>query len=221
MPICYMTIGNVGEGKSTWARDKAYKDFTTLIISRDSLREMVFGQYGFKNEVEPLVRDMSFCNAAIALRQDYDVILDETFLSRDKRIEAMTRINVLLTENNYLGNVRFVYIFFGSSKNGLEKRMKDPRNVPPERWIEIWTMLDGIFEKPSYDEGVNEIVDMRKREDVIDELKKYAKKNKLPFVMPETYMCPSCNQSFRHLVGNEDSMYITSCPICNYSFLGG
>jgi predicted kinase len=221
MPTCYFTIGNIGEKKSTWAREKVFKEFSTVIISRDSLREMVFGQYGFKNEIEPVIREMSHCNAVIALRQGLDVIMDETYMSRKKRTESIVAIKKLLVENNYTDTVRFVYVYFGSTKEGLARRQADPRNIKPEKWTEIWEGLNSIHEPPTHDEGVHEIVDMRPAQTMLDKMRLYCAENNLPFVMPDNYMCPSCRQSFRHLVRNDETRYITSCPICKHSFLGG
>lgn len=219
MPICYLTIGNVGEGKTTWAREKVFKEFSTVIVSRDSLREMVFGQYGYKNEIEPTIRDMAHCNAAIALRNDLNVILDETHLSRKKRMGTIDEIKKLLKENNYDKPVRFVYVYFGSTQEGLARRQTEPRNVPVDRWEKVWNDLDAAHESPSLEEGVDEIDDKRPKHTMLDKMKAYCAAKKLPFVMPETFVCPSCRQSFRHLVGRDETIYITSCPICKRSFL--
>jgi hydrogenase maturation factor len=220
MAICYITIGNIGELKSTWARERAYREFDTLIVSRDAIREMVFGQYGYKNAIEPIIKEMALTSAVVALKHENNVIIDETNVTRRKRIELINDINILLTEND-CPKARFVYVHFGSSLDGLAKRQADPRNMTADKWAEVWKDLNSIYELPSYDEGVDEIVDMRPKKTLVDVMRKYAVENNLPFVMPDTFMCPSCRQSFHHLVDMKNPKHITSCPICNYSFLGG
>jgi hypothetical protein len=218
MPICYITIGNVGEMKSTWARQKVKQDFDTLIVSKDALREMVFGEYGFKHAIEPVIRNIAIHAIVAPLLMNINVIVDETNLSKEKRIKLIKDIKAFV-EINKGGQVRFVYIHFGSTTEGLERRINDPRNLTAAKWTEVWKGLHSLYEAPTHDEGVDEIIDMRPRQTLTDKMRKHCSENNLPFVMPENYMCPFCRQSFLHLVGNDSTKYITSCPICNRSFL--
>ena len=50
----YILIGNIGSGKSTWAREKVKSTPRTIIVNRDALRTMVGGgEYIFDKEMEP------------------------------------------------------------------------------------------------------------------------------------------------------------------------
>jgi predicted kinase len=218
MPICYITIGNVGEKKSTWARQKVKQDFDTLIVSKDAIREMIYGEYGYKYEIERVVSGIALHSITTILLDNKNVIIDETNLSSNKRRTLITNIKTLLSVNEG-APARFVYVHFGSTTEGLERRIKDPRNMTAAKWTEVWKGLHSLYEPPTYDEGVDEIIDMCPRQTLTDKMRKYCSENNLPFVMPENCMCPFCRQSFLHLVGNDSTKYITSCPICNRSFL--
>jgi len=187
-------------------------------VSKDELRELVYGEYGFKDALELVVGEIALHSIATILLHDKNVIIDETNLSSDKRKKLITNIKTLLSINKGTPT-RFVYVHFGSTTEGLERRIKDPRNMTAAKWTEVWKGLHSLYEAPTYDEGVDEIIDMRPRQTMTDKMRKHCSENNLPFVMPDNYMCPFCRQSFLHLIGNDSTKYITSCPICSRSFL--
>jgi predicted kinase len=221
MPSVTLTIANVGAGKSTWARAQAKEKFDTVIINKDAIREMLFGEYGFKNEIEPLVNSIAITAAINALRLNLNVIFDETNLTKEKRIRIIKVIR------NELPGTRIIYACFPMGREGLERRKKDPRTFTSDHWERVWNNLQSIYEEPSFNEGVDEIIHCTgglKEEKyfftVYDRQKSLCISKNFPFVLPEGCTCPSCRRDFssaiEHIAG---TIYVSSCPYCSRSFL--
>lgn len=144
----YIMCGFPGSGKSTWAKVKA-REHNTLIICRDSFRTMFKHSYVFDKEYEPLVLDMAFNSAEIAIDDNRNVIIDETNLTKLIRLEWLTRC---------YRAVRKVLVWCQESEKNLENRMKDSRDVSKEKWQEIIDGMKKIFEAPGFSENVDEII---------------------------------------------------------------
>jgi len=79
-----LMMGVPGSGKSTYA--KKYLDEKTVIISRDSLREMIRGEYIFNPTYEHLIKDIDRYAIRKALEEGFSVIVDETNIFREARM---------------------------------------------------------------------------------------------------------------------------------------
>ena len=82
-----MTIGMIGSGKSTWAKQFARDNPNTKIVSGDDLREMLAGYYLYDIGFEPLLDYIIFKLVKELLLAGYDVILDECNLVQEKRMD--------------------------------------------------------------------------------------------------------------------------------------
>lgn len=144
----YILIGFPGSGKSTWAKVKA-RELNTIIICRDSFRTMFKHSYVFNKEYEPLVMDMAFNSAELAIENNNNVIIDETNLTKLIRLEWLTRCHKA---------ARKVLVWCQESEKNLENRMKDDRGCSKEKWHEIIENMKKTFEAPGFSESVDEII---------------------------------------------------------------
>jgi predicted kinase len=151
-PKAFMLIGLPGSGKSTFAKkmqEKA-KSFYPLIINRDNLRRMVFGDvYKYDLLYEPIIKAMTYANARAALFAGFSIILDETSLFAHKRAEWLMWFKAL--------QIPTFFVYFPENGNNLEYRMKEPRGYTKEYWQDVINSLRQGFVEPSMHEGVKEV----------------------------------------------------------------
>lgn len=95
-PILWIPIGLPASSKSTWARSLATNWDHIFIVSRDSIREMLVGDYSKfpfgKSYAENIVTDIVFYSATELLEKGYCVILDETNLNQGRRNKFVSSI---------------------------------------------------------------------------------------------------------------------------------
>ena len=142
----YLTVGNIGSGKSTWASKfaKNHPD-KVLIINRDSLRKMVAGAYTYSLKTEPVLRKMAGQMMETALLHGYDVVLDET------NITAKTRKKWLRKLPNE--NVKVTYVVFDDHGENVSWRMNDDsRGYTSEYWGKVYGSMKSQYQAPSMDE---------------------------------------------------------------------
>lgn len=153
MKILYILIGPIASGKSTWSKNFIKDNPETLIVNRDSLREMVYGEYLFLPEKEPIIKRMAIECTKIALWNDYDVIIDETNLTRKKRESFLKNLKDVMEED-----IEYKYIYFSSQNGNVERRMKsDSRGYTKEKWQEVYDGMMKVIEKPTEEELNNKI----------------------------------------------------------------
>ena len=147
--LVYILTGLIGSGKSTWAKKKA-EESNTIIINKDSLRIMLRGVYFFDKGYEPLVEQLAKTCFLKALQKGYNVIIDETNLTKKKRRFWIDAVK----ENHYLIDtpVEFEITWFPEKKNNVENRMKEPKGRPQEEWEAVYKGMKASFEEPAFDE---------------------------------------------------------------------
>jgi len=92
----YIPKGLPASGKSTWARTKIEEEDNIYIVSRDSIREMLVGNYGNfpfgHSELEQVVTEGVLEMTTLLLSLDYSVILDETNLNQGRLSKLINEI---------------------------------------------------------------------------------------------------------------------------------
>jgi len=153
LAVVYISVGLIGSGKSTWAKAKAQKEPHTVIINKDSLRDMIKGKYIFCKDLEPLIHEWAAYMISIAIQNEYDVIIDEINLTK-----ALRRNLIDIAENNS-PRPRIVCVWFTEKNNNVENRLKDNHgDTSKDKWVKIYEHMRSIFEVPQLSERFDEII---------------------------------------------------------------
>ena len=75
MSKVYLMTGIIASGKSTWAKD--HVDSNTYIVSKDNIREMLYGKYDYKTSDEVLIDNISRAIIGTLIQDGCNVIIDE------------------------------------------------------------------------------------------------------------------------------------------------
>jgi predicted kinase len=221
MPKIIIAIGNVGCGKSTVGREMAKREFDTVIVNKDAIREMLYGEYGYKEALEPVVQQIAMTGAVTALLNNLNVFLDETNLTIKNRTE------IVRTLRAHVPKLTVIYLQFPMGKEGLERRKKEPRNMKTEKWEEVWEDLNSIYEPPTPEEGYDHLMfsdggipaPVEIEPDAIKWQREFCKANNIPMIIPSSGECPRCKKNFLAVSKlTAANSLITSCPYCKHSF---
>jgi len=154
MQTLYILCGLIGSGKSTWAKEKA-KEKNTIIINKDSIRSMLKGEYFYDTNYESLVRNIAKLTFIESLYNGFNIIIDETNLTKSKRSYWIdVGLNKILYNKIHknLKKFKIKVIYFSENKNNVKNRMNNPRNISETEWKKINNGMKKIFEKPTLNE---------------------------------------------------------------------
>ena len=84
-PTLYLLHGFLGSGKSTWARKFCERHPRARIVSADSYRQMLHGQYEYHAEMDPIIDASMLASIKELLGRGYDPVVDAGNLTRDRR----------------------------------------------------------------------------------------------------------------------------------------
>lgn len=149
-------VGNIGCGKSTIAREYVSKGY--VAIARDQLRYAIGeGEYIWDDRYEPIIwateqfMFKGFCNLGI------NIVVDEINVSRRMR-GRYTQYSKL-----YGYKVKAIVMPRLSMEESVSRRMKDPHGQEDIKvWEQVWARFDKIYEKPTLEEGFDEIIKLKK-----------------------------------------------------------
>lgn len=151
MPVLYMLIGVPASGKSTWV--KQHKNSNTLVASSDDYIERQAEKMGSTyndvfNDYVKAGNSHAIATAKQAFSDNMDLIWDQTNLTKNGRKQKLRMV-----PKDY----KKVAVFFPTPhQDVLKKRLasRPGKNIPD---YVMNTMMKTI-EKPSHDEGFDEIV---------------------------------------------------------------
>lgn len=161
-PRLIIMVGNIVSGKSTWIKQNRMAERGYVVLSKDAIRRMLgAGKYIYDEKIEPIIHESLISMLHHFMRQNMNIILDETNMDKG------TRIHYLLLTRHYA----FGYPDYGAiavvmpnpSKEEVLERIMCRRNksewanTPPEVWMEVWERKQGKFEMPTKEEGFDEI----------------------------------------------------------------
>lgn len=140
----YIMCGIVGSFKTTKAKSIQAGNTNSVIISRDCLRDMLFTKYVFSEDTEEIVRRMNRSLISTALLNHKDIIIDETNITRAKRMALIT----IARRAGY----KPIIIWCKGDGNNLKNRMKDSRGYDEGRWSKVIEEMKAKFEEPTESE---------------------------------------------------------------------
>lgn len=148
-----LMCGLPGSGKSTIAREFAIKEENTFIVNGDQIREMLYGNYNYKEEDEGVIENIINSSIRIVMCEGKNIIIDEckntlTSKHRKKLIEDLKNMidDVAYCVGLHLDvDYRIIYC---SNDNSLENRLKDNRGLSQSIWIKVFSDMKEIIEIP-------------------------------------------------------------------------
>lgn len=153
----YLMCGVVGSGKTTRAKQLS-EETGGVIINRDNIRTMLFGEYGYNPEREDLVKDIAYSCMGRILDHDLDVIIDETNITEGKRGKWTS---LLTATSRWFLVENMICVYCSSQKGNLERRMRESRGYTEEKWRDVIERMKRDFEPPRLEEGFDRIEEYR------------------------------------------------------------
>jgi len=159
----WITIGNIGSGKSTWSWMKASSNSLVSVVSQDSIREMIHGgEYVFDEQLEQLVSKIAWKSIFEILNYKRHLVIDECNLSTVKRCELIKKIRDCFPNVHIVGVVFPLLSIFTNAH--IARRIKEPKIVASEErikytWNRVHAQLGNSFNFPVIDDGFDELID--------------------------------------------------------------
>lgn len=211
-------VGVIGSGKSTKAKELANKNPNTIIISKDVYRSMFKDNYIYRNDIESLIKKCTTDTLYAALYAGFDVVIDETNITRAKRQSLIRYIKV-----NFK-HVKVYAIEFARGPWCIERRLTDLRGYKPETWERVYREMMEEFETVTSEDGFDSYVmipppDGKLYRTPVERQREYCKSKKIAsFILDK---CPKCRidmNSLAYVHEHASNTLITSCPACGYAF---
>ena len=143
--------GNIGTGKSLAASKYAKNGY--VVVNMDSITTMVQGgEYGLydsaKKSVYHGIEKAAICTA---LGAGFSVVVDRTNMKKSDRARYI--------EMATFPGIKKVSIDWGmGNEKSINRRLKNPNGVPDLQWIGVHEYMAKSYERPSVDEGFDELL---------------------------------------------------------------
>lgn len=150
MKKLYITIGNVGSGKTTYIKSVIDNE---IVISKDDLRySLGAGSYIFDVKLEPAVHRSILQTLNFFLITNRDIFLDETNIDAHYREQFIT-----IAKNHDYKIIALVFPKF-NKKLSVDRRMTNPHGCPDRKiWNGVWDKFNKKYDAPTFKEGFDEI----------------------------------------------------------------
>ncbi len=142
-------VGLPGAGKTTFARELLKDRTDTLIISPDSLREMLWGKYTFIEDSEYDLRQAILAMMTTLFASGFSLIVDEStwiLSERDRR-------RLVIQLRHFCPGATITAWVFPYNPEMLQRRQRDPRGYTEEHWTQIVNEMIQKFEPVTDEEG--------------------------------------------------------------------
>jgi predicted kinase len=126
----YILIGLPGSGKSTWAINHVNSETRVktepnlngcVIISRDTIRHMLNGNYAYIEDQQELITEIAASAASAALKEGKDIMVDQLNINKEDRKEVT---DFIIKHFESRDEVNIIFIHFTEEQNNVERRMR-------------------------------------------------------------------------------------------------
>jgi len=151
---CYILIGGVGSGKSTYAKEKAKDGW--IIINDDALVNAVHAdQYLLYNKCfKPLYKGIEAAVFSHAVALNVNIVIDRTNLDPETRKRYVCMCRAFDVKDI----IAVVFPMVSPEEHALRRFNSDSRGVSLEKWTEIAKYHFSMWKEPSLEEGFSEII---------------------------------------------------------------
>jgi len=146
-------IGPPCSGKSTYAKEFCEKNLTYRIISRDSVREMLYGSYKMVYKDEPLISEICQNLVSLLLNEGHDIILDNTNCNLKyfkKELEYLSDYQCVIKHELFLISEEEFKI------RNIKRSMETGKTIPLEVFQKMYKSVEDVINfiniDPYYDE---------------------------------------------------------------------
>lgn len=152
-----LLVGNIGSGKTTFAKNCIKNGADYIVVSRDALRYMIgAGKYRFELDFEHFIWEAEEQIFKTFLSSGKDILVDEIGISKIMR----KRYIDLAKKNCY--TVTVIELPKISMKKSVNNRMKNPHGQPDRKlWESVWKKFEMMYEVPGKDEGIDKIIKLK------------------------------------------------------------
>lgn len=158
-----LMVGNIGTGKTHTTNqlmvDAAHLDNRDIkVVSNDDLSTMLAnGHYGpdiWDNRHIHLYSVIKSHIVRATLARGFDIIVDGTHMGKINRKRYIDIAKELDAE---------VIVYLHTYPDGLQRRIDNPKSKyhSVELWTEVYNNFAASYEKPTLDEGINSIIEMK------------------------------------------------------------
>lgn len=157
-PQLILMVGNIGSGKSTYV--KKFVDKGYVCIARDQLRYGIGnGKYIFNPDYERIIWDTEKYMFQKFMDTKINLIIDEIGISKTMRMRYIQYVKELGYEITVIEMPKFC---MGESVS--RRLINNHGNQSDKIWNEVWTKFEAEYEAPSYDEGIDKIIKLEKKD---------------------------------------------------------
>lgn len=156
----HFTVGLPGVGKSTYIKN--HKQISDLIVSRDAVRTMVYGEYNYRGEEEALIFAIASNSVGCMVYDKRNIWVDETGITLKTRNKWKEMLGMNINCN--LVAIKTIYHVFPvlTLEQYVERRSNNLRGYTKEYWIKVISDMLKVYEPVTEAEG--EIVKVSKEE---------------------------------------------------------
>lgn len=165
-PILYLTVGNVGCGKTPLSMQLMYNG-----VVRNSRHEILKSMHGgepanYIDDMKIIYRQIDEDIISGSLVRDLDVVVDHTNISKASRRWLMERAAFVseMRLQKKQTPVKVVCFDFGpGSVEDLNRRLASPKGLSSNDVAKVFSDLSQSYEAPDLSEGINHIFKIHNR----------------------------------------------------------
>lgn len=147
-----MLVGNIGTGKSLFAKRFALRE-NAVIINMDSIQaSMSGGIYGrYLPELKPLYRSVEEYLIREAINEGHNIVIDRTNIDIKTRKRYFDLTSIFDCEYH-------AYDFGGGTNDSRNRRFENPRGISDDTWNDVYLNFYKKYERPMIGEGFSRVI---------------------------------------------------------------